>query len=84
MKETWRKYIENLLEDDRTEQEELYYEPEWGPEILKTEINREICNLANSSKAVGPDPIIIDEENTETLAHLFNLIYQTGIYHMTG
>lgn len=82
VKKEWQAYIEQLFEDDRTQQPQITIK-EPGLPILKIEVEHAI-RQTKSNKAPGPDRIpveffkLIDENNLKTLTNVFNHIYNTG------
>lgn len=81
IKDTWKKYIENLFFDERGDPPSL--SKETGPPILLNEIETAIKSL-REGKAPGPDGIqteffkLLDEESIKMLCKIFNNIYDTG------
>uniref|UniRef100_A0A8D8SMX4 Craniofacial development protein 2 n=1 Tax=Cacopsylla melanoneura TaxID=428564 RepID=A0A8D8SMX4_9HEMI len=82
IKKTWEQYIKELFHDVRTDPPTI--DKHDGPQILKSEIEVALKN-AKDRKALGPDEIpveilkLLEGENMEWLARLFNKIYDSGI-----
>uniref|UniRef100_A0A8D8T8A4 Craniofacial development protein 2 n=1 Tax=Cacopsylla melanoneura TaxID=428564 RepID=A0A8D8T8A4_9HEMI len=81
-KETWKKYLENLFDDVRNEQEPVGTDTS-GPEIMKEEVEIAIKQL-KEGKAAGLDQIpaeiikLFDEKSIERIIKIFNFIHRTG------
>lgn len=80
----WKEYIEELFEDQRTDNYAYIEGDNIGPEITTSEVKYAVQG-AKTNKALGPDQIpaemlkLVEEENLVPITELFNTIYSTGI-----
>lgn len=81
-KNTWKKYVEKLFQDERSEKRPNAPEIQ-GDDILEEEV-RVAINQIKHGKASGPDEVeaeflkLLDEPNVKWLTQRFNKIYSTG------
>ncbi|VEN57771.1 unnamed protein product [Callosobruchus maculatus] len=84
IKRHWKSYIEQLFKSIEPRYFELTRDLESSPKILKEEVIKAIKN-SKAGKAPGPDQIhieiikLLEEEHIDTLVHLFNKVYSTGV-----
>lgn len=79
--ETWKKYIEKLFNDNRTE--DTNEECTTGPDITTEEVEKVIKEVKDG-KSPGPDGVhgeilkLLDSKGVKRITSLFNEIYNTG------